>query len=74
MSNLCVNKWRDLQIGIMAPCKDCEYRHEACHANCDQYMAYRVKVYAYRERRNVTKEADTIAIESCKRRTRFKRQ
>ena len=23
-----------------APCKDCEYRHLHCHADCDKYAAY----------------------------------
>ena len=35
---------------MMAPCKDCEDRHIACHANCEKYMVWKQDMDAVKDR------------------------
>lgn len=42
-----------------APCKDCPDRYIGCHANCDAYISYCVKMRNYRKHTDVV--GDTIA-------------
>lgn len=32
-----------MQMKVKPPCKDCEQRHEACHASCDKYQSWKTK-------------------------------
>lgn len=45
--------------GVEAPCKDCEFRHVGCHADCEVYIMYqndrkelREKMYRERDKIN----------------------
>ena len=31
-------------MGIKAPCKDCDRRSVTCHAECDEYKAYKAEM------------------------------
>ena len=56
----------------MGVCKDCERRHQGCHAECEDYLAereIRLKEYAEREQR-VKNTSASIDLAEGRRRKR----
>lgn len=37
---------------LKAPCKDCQDRHDNCHAECEKYIIYAEERKRIREKRN----------------------
>ena len=45
---------------MTAPCKDCPNRHPLCHAECEQYLAYKAEREARREERRITRDVAAV--------------
>lgn len=45
-----------------SPCKGCEDRYIACHAECEKYLTYLAEYYAQKEKYLQKKRGDTEAF------------
>lgn len=48
---------------LSAPCKDCEDRHEGCHAECERYKVYKNEREAAKKWLKEQSDADGVGCE-----------